>query len=423
MNENFDNLGLIPELLQTIKEIGYTIPTQIQNDAIPLVLQKQDFIGLAKTGSGKTAAFALPMIQRIIQERIKGLVLVPTRELALQVWEETVKFSKRVKINAVVVYGGASMDQQVFKLQQNPDIIIATPGRLLDHMRRRTVNLSQTAIVVLDEADRMFDMGFRDDIYQILSQTRRERQTMLFSATMNDEVIRLAKRYMKSTQKIGEETHIPLDKIKQIYYEVEREFKPHLLLRILQTENPSLAMIFCNRREDTERITEYLNKYGMNAVCLHAGMRQNKRQNVMEDFKQSKVNILVATDVAARGIDIKNVSHIINYDIHENPDNYLHRIGRTARAGETGKAITIIEPAEYRYITEIEYVIKRTMRKGNVDEFGPLLEVRFERHYQQNRSFQRQGQRYGQGGHRPSGHGGQSHGGGRPRFGGNRNRR
>lgn len=352
--EKFVQLGLSPEIVASIKDMGFQEPTEIQALSIPTILTGSDLIGQARTGTGKTAAFGLPMLQ-LLQKGRQGLVVVPTRELALQVAEEIHKFGKHKHMKTVAVYGGASMNEQIFQIQKGYDVLAATPGRLLDLMRQGYVTLDKMQFIVLDEADRMFDMGFRDDIHTIISQAPTDRQTLMFSATMPLDCQALAKKYMKDPPMVGKSEFVAVDKIEQRFYQVpERRAKISALTKLLRDENPNLALIFCGTRASADFVGKWLMHDRFPVETLHAGLRQNKRERVMENFRDGKARILVATDVAARGIDVPGVSHVINYDVPKFEQDYIHRIGRTARAGESGKAITLLTDQDFEFLYKIE---------------------------------------------------------------------
>src|SRR3989344_600852 len=366
--ESFSAFALRPEIRQSLDAMGFTHPTEIQLQAIPLALKGEDFIGQAKTGTGKTAAFGLPMLNRLSAGQ-RGLILVPTRELALQVQTEMRKFSKFLPMRIVALYGGQSINVQIDELERGVDIVVATPGRLLDHLERRTVELSNVNTVVLDEADRMLDMGFRFDIIKILDQVPKERQTMLFSATMQDEVIGLAQNYMRSTQRIGKSDEVVVQTINQEFYLIERNRKISLLVDVLRKEQAGKTLIFCSTRRQVDFLTEKLLGNRFACMSIHAGLRQTRRDKVMAAFRAGKVQILVATDVAARGIDVQNITHVVNYDLPQSADDYVHRIGRTARAGKSGKAITLVSPNDAPIIIDIQHALGITIPQGYVERF------------------------------------------------------
>jgi len=353
---NFDDFKLTKETHKAVTKLGFEEPTPIQVAAIPAIMKGMDVIGQAQTGTGKTAAFGIPIIEMF--QRAKkpyALILEPTRELAVQVAEEISNISIFKKIQVLPVYGGKSIDTQIRAFRRGVDIVVGTPGRIMDHMNRKTFSLSDLKIVVLDEADEMLDMGFIDDIETILKQTPTARQTLLFSATMPEAILTIAKKYMKKPEKIRVNPgNMIVPKIKQVFYEVRNEDKLKALARLLDVEDPSLAIVFCHTKRDVDEVNQKLQHMGYNADALHGDYSQARREEVMGKFRRGQIEILVATDVAARGLDIQNVSHVINFSIPQNPENYIHRIGRTGRAGKAGIAITLVTPREYTFLRQIE---------------------------------------------------------------------
>ncbi len=360
----FDALGLDEALVKAVTALGYEEPTPIQREAVPLLLAGRDLIGQAGTGTGKTAAFALPMIHRLAgaprasSGRPRGLVLVPTRELAMQVAEAIHKYAKRTSLVVVPLYGGAPMDQQVRALRRGADIIVATPGRALDHLRRQTLQLDALDVLVLDEADEMLDMGFAEDLEALLNATPATRQTALFAATMAPRIASIALRHLKQPARVtikGEKRAAgKLPRVRQTAYIVTRPQKADALSRVLEFEDPASVIVFCRTRVEVDELTDTLKSHGYGAQALHGGMEQKQRDRVMQLFRQEKADVLVATDVAARGLDIDHVSHVINYDIPTSPEVYVHRIGRTGRVGREGVAITLVDPRERRALRVIE---------------------------------------------------------------------
>ncbi|MBN1156958.1 DEAD/DEAH box helicase [Candidatus Woesearchaeota archaeon] len=345
--EHFRRLGINEHVLRAISEERFEKPSSIQEKTIPLILAGKDVIASSATGSGKTLAFGTGIIH--IAERGKGiqaLVLTPTRELAEQNMKALKKFSRYKPINVVVVYGGVSINPQIENLSR-ADVVIATPGRMLDHIGRRTVDLRHVKMLVLDEADRMFDMGFIDDVKEIIHSCPAKRQTLLFSATIFDEVADLAAKYMSNPVEIFGEAQVDPRKLAQVYYEVPEQIKFSLLVHLLKHERKGLAMVFCNTRRTTDFVANNLRALGINAFAIHGGFSQDKRNKTMENFHSQSVQVLVCTDVAARGLDIKGVSHVYNYDIPKDSKEYVHRIGRTARAGKEGKAINLLSEKDH----------------------------------------------------------------------------
>lgn len=338
----FKELGLADSLLKTIEKENFTEPTEIQRKSIPSILDGKDVVAGSATGSGKTLAFGAGIIERCNPgQGLQAIVLTPTRELAEQVGQALKKFSKVKQLKTTIVYGGVSIDPQIRALR-SADVLIGTPGRIMDHMERRTVNLRKIKIFVLDEADRMVDMGFIDDVKKIMSQCPRERQTLLFSATITSETKKIARVHMKDPVEIKAKNYVDPKKLKQIYYDVPDNIKFSLLVHLLKKEHAGLAMIFCNSRMNVDFVADNLVRQGIEAVALHGGFSQDKRSKVMKQFNSQNVFALVCTDVAARGLDIKGVSHVYNYDIPKDPKQYVHRIGRTARAGKEGIAINLL---------------------------------------------------------------------------------
>ena len=365
----FGSLGLIDQLAAAVTALGYEEPTPVQRETIPLLLAKRDVLGQAATGTGKTAAFALPMLQRLAGEdatakkQTGGLVLVPTRELAMQVSEAVHKYAKGLGITVLPVYGGAPISQQIRTLERGAGIVVATPGRALDHIKRGTLKLGNLRMLVLDEADEMLDMGFAEDLDAILEATPKTRQTALFSATMPARILSIAQRHLNNPARVivaREKTAAgKMPRVRQIAYIVPRAHKPAALDRVLDMENPTSAIVFCRTRLEVETLVETLNAHGRRAQALHGGMEQRQRDRVMQMFRGGKADLLIATDVAARGLDIEHLSHVINYDVPPAAEAYVHRIGRTGRAGREGTAITLAEPREHRQLRSIESFTKQ----------------------------------------------------------------
>jgi ATP-dependent RNA helicase DeaD len=363
---SFDELGLNMPIVKAVKEVGMEKPFPIQELCIPLLLKGKDVIGQAHTGTGKTAAFSLPLVSRVKSKGpIQALIIVPTRELAIQVTSEIRKFSKYMGIRSLAVYGGQSINIQKEQLRRGIQIIVATPGRLIDHLKQGTIQLEDVNYVVLDEADRMLDMGFIDDIKFILFYVNERRQTCLFSATMPVEILRLSREYMKDPEQIRlNEDEISLETIDQSYLIVEeREKFKHLCKLIRNREKGQQTIIFVATKQRTQRIADNLNKEGFRVITIHGDLSQRQRDYSMNRFKNGSEDILVATDIAARGIDVPAVGNIINYDIPEDPLIYFHRIGRTARAGGSGKAISLVSSSRYedfaRILNRTELPVKR----------------------------------------------------------------
>jgi superfamily II DNA/RNA helicase len=366
MVKQFEELGICEHVLKVVKAKKFEKPSEIQIKTIPLVLEGKDVIAGSKTGSGKTLVFGAGIIKNVEHERkIQALVLTPTRELAEQVSSAIGEFAYYKKLEVVSVYGGVSIENQIKKLAY-ADIVVATPGRLLDHMNRKSINLSNVRFLVLDEADRMWDMGFKEDVSKIVNGCPKEKQTLLFSATISQELESFSKRYMKAPVEISVESFVDASKLKQVYYDVRDDGKFSLLVHLLKKETSQLSMIFCNTRRNADFVATNLKNNGINAQVIHGGMEQNKRTRVLKGFDDSKINILVCTDVAARGLDIPNVSHVYNYDIASDPKDYIHRIGRTARAGKEGIAVNILASRDYDNFANVQkhnqgIVIEREM--------------------------------------------------------------
>jgi ATP-dependent RNA helicase DeaD len=362
---SFEELGLSPEILSAVKALGFDVPFPIQEAIIPLLWSGSDVIGQAHTGTGKTAAFGLPILE-IVDEKnlnIQALVLVPTRELAMQVADDINSYAKNTRKHALAIYGGQSIHAQIDALEDCPQIIAGTPGRILDHLERGSLNLKNVQCVVLDEADRMLDMGFIDDVERILHQTGR-RQIAFFSATMPDEVRKLARRHMKNPREVLIESEdLNVKEIKQYFCQADRDTKLDALLKIVHDKNVQRAIVFCRTKRTTFWLSESLRRRHENATAINGDLSQNQRDRAMEDFRSGHSRILVATDLAGRGLDIDGVTHIINYDVPEEPLTYFHRIGRTGRAGKTGTAVTIVsgdQSADFRAIeTMADYQIER----------------------------------------------------------------
>ncbi len=345
--KDFGELNIEEPLLKAIRQMGFQKPTEVQEKAIPLVVKGRDVIAGSATGSGKTLVFGAAIIQNCEKgKRIQSLVITPTRELAEQVSKELKKMSQHKPLRIAVVYGGVGIEPQIERLKK-AEVVVGTPGRILDHLQRGTVSFRQVKILVLDEADRMLDMGFIDDIRKIISQCSRHRQTLLFSATIMPEIYKLAERYMKNPVKVSAESYVDPKKLTQVYYDISEKLKMSLLVHLLKEEKSKLVMVFCNSRKTADFVAKNLKANGVRASAIHAGFTQNMRNKIMEMFHSGQINVLVCTDVAARGLDIKGVSHIYNYDVPKDSKQYVHRIGRTARAGKEGKAINLISQKDF----------------------------------------------------------------------------
>jgi len=379
----FADLDLRPELLQELTSLGYEEPTPIQREAIPPLLEGRDLLGQAATGTGKTAAFALPILQRLSERRGKepvALVLAPTRELAMQVSEALHRYGKALGARVLPVYGGTPIGRQLRELQRGVDVVVGTPGRVQDHISRGTLRLTSLEVVVLDEADEMLDMGFAEDIDAILSATPPERQTVLFSATMPQQIERVARRHLRSPARItiSREPLATGDSplVRQGAYVVARAHKPAALGRVLDVESPESAIVFCRTREEVDSLTETLNGRGYRAEALHGGLSQEQRDRVMGRLRAGTTELLVATDVAARGLDVDQLTHVVNYNVPSAAEAYVHRIGRVGRAGREGVAITLAEPREHRMLKQIE---RLTGQRISVEKIPTLADLRSRR--------------------------------------------
>ncbi|MFH1641773.1 MAG: DEAD/DEAH box helicase [Nanoarchaeota archaeon] len=349
----FEDLGLSGNLLSAIKKLGFDNPTTIQEKSIPHIINCKDVVGESATGSGKTLAFGCGIVQHVIPNNgLQALILTPTRELAEQVKGSLRKLSIDKALKITAIYGGVAINPQFDSLKK-ANVVVATPGRLLDHLTRRTIDLSRIKILVMDEADRMFDMGFMDDVEKIITACPKKRQTMFFSATISSRIKSLANRHMFEPINVSAKNHVDPAKLKQVYYNIPKNMKLSLLVHLAQSENSGLAMVFCNTRRTTDFVVKNLKANKIDAVAIHGGLTQNKRGKTMELFNKAKFGILVCTDVAARGLHIDNVSHIYNYEIPKDPVDYVHRIGRTARAGESGIVINLLSEQDYDSFSRI----------------------------------------------------------------------
>lgn len=372
----FESLGLSDVMLDALEMAAYEYPTPIQAGLIPLALQGIDVVGQARTGTGKTASFAIPILEKLQLghdiHHPQALVMVPTRELAVQVKDEIVKLSEGRRVHCVAVYGGKPIREQIEKLRRGAQVVVGTPGRVLDHLARGTVDFSKLSFVVLDEADRMLDIGFRPDIERILKRCPATRQTLLLSATVPPPIAKLAERYMHDPQTVNfSPTDVAVETIEQFYFTVDPQRKFDLLVRLLNREEPKQAIIFCRTKRGTEKIFQRLSKKLDGVACMHGDMNQSGRDRVMLGFRSGKVQILVATDVVGRGIDVTSISHIVNYDIPAFCDDYVHRVGRTGRMGREGVAYTFVAPDEGPELTRIEERINRLLKRDEMKDFDP----------------------------------------------------
>ena len=368
---SFNSFKFSEQLTNAIKRLGFTEPTLIQQDTIPLILEGKDIIGESATGSGKTLAFGAGLMEKCNPNKgIQSIILVPTRELAEQVKDEIVKISYNKDIRTVAIYGGVSINPQIDALKK-AEIVIATPGRCLDHLERRTMNLSKVKILVLDEADRMIEMGFIEDVERIIQACPKQRQTLLFSATMYDAAKEIAEKYMVNPVSVKATKMVDPKKLTQKYYNVPNKLKKELLVHLLKKEKSDLVMVFCNTRLQTDYIVEALKKNEIKCAPIHGGLNQNKRLKTIDMFHNGKFQVLVCTDVAARGLHIHGVTHIYNYDIPKEPSDYVHRIGRTARAGKDGLVINILSPRDHDNFSK---VVRSFSEFDIVKEEKPYLE-------------------------------------------------
>lgn len=372
--ELFGNLELDKRIVMAIRDMGFEEPSPIQAETIPLVLEGNDVIGQAQTGTGKTAAFGIPVIQNIeVSKHVQALILTPTRELAIQVAEEIGNIGRVKRIRSLPVYGGQPIDRQIRALKSGIQIVIGTPGRLIDHINRGTIKLDHIKHLILDEADEMLDMGFVDDIEEIMKSIPAERQTLLFSATMPRPILSMTKKYMKAPKTVSvtkEDLTVPL--IEQVYYETKDKVEG--LCRLMDTEIDGKLIIFCRTKKGVDDLTIALSSRGYISEGLHGDLSQNQRDRVMKKFREGAVDVLIATDVAARGLDIENITHVVNFDIPQDPESYVHRIGRTGRAGNTGIAMTFITPREFRQLKLIERVAKTKIQRRQLPTAANVIE-------------------------------------------------
>ncbi len=381
-NRNFSDLGLNEHILKAIDDMGFEEPSHIQSEIIPFLLEGHDAIGQAQTGTGKTLAFGAPILNGFVKRKgriIDSIILTPTRELAIQVSDELNRIGKYSDSNIIPVYGGQPIERQIFALKKGVDIVVGTPGRVLDLIRRKLLDLSQIHFLVLDEADEMLNMGFIDDIEDIIKGCSVERQTMLFSATMPAEIKKLSKRYMKSDAK-----HVAITKsamtvstVSQYYYEIKHKDRFETLCRILDVDDPTSVILFCKTKKGVDELVESMQSRGYNVEGMHGDMNQNQRLNTLRKFREGNVEFLVATDVAARGIDVENVSHVINYDLPQDLESYVHRIGRTGRANKEGTAYTLVTPREYIALKQIEKNTKCKIKRKEIPSIDDIFTVRY----------------------------------------------
>lgn len=384
---SFESLGLRPELLSAVASRGYTAPTPIQSQAIPVVFEGCDLLAGAQTGTGKTAAFALPIVQRLAEHpsphkrRVpRALVLVPTRELAAQVSEEMNNYARRLSLRSTMIYGGVTIQAQIERLQRGVDIVVATPGRLLDHAERGTVNLGRVEFLVLDEADRMLDLGFIDDIKRVAEYLPPKRQTLLFSATYSKTIKQLADQLLDHPRRIEvAPPNIAADAVAQVVYQVERSRKREMLSFLIRSGGWNQVLVFARTRYGADKLTEELLLDGIKAAAIHSNKSQSIRTRTLGEFKKGELRVLVATDVAARGLDIQRLPHVVNYDLPQVPEDYVHRIGRTGRAGEEGVAISLVSPEEQMLLKAIEKLLGKGISPQTLAEFPQYAAKRSQR--------------------------------------------
>ncbi len=409
---SFETLGLLPELLKAVADQGYTEPTPIQAKAIPVVLQGGDVMGGAQTGTGKTAGFTLPLLQRLssyantgtspARHPIRAVILVPTRELAAQVADSVQTYGKYLPLRCAVIYGGVSIDPQLAELRRGVEILVATPGRLLDHVQQKTVNFSQVEILVLDEADRMLDMGFLPDITRILGLLPTKRQSLMFSATFSDDIKKLADRLLKDPVLIeAEKRNTAAETVTQIVHPVDAGRKRELLAHLIKTQDLRQVLVFCRTKQGAGKLAHQLERDGIGATAIHGDKSQQQRTEALQAFKDGTVRVLVATDVAARGIDIDQLPHVVNFEIPHVPEDYVHRIGRTGRGGSTGIAISLVSEEELKLLEAIEKMLNRPIPAQTIAGFDvrsaivahPEATDRAHRHHERGERSERGEQR------------------------------
>jgi ATP-dependent RNA helicase RhlE len=370
---NFDSFNLAPQIAAGVKALGYTEPTPIQEKCIPLIMQGKDVMGLAQTGTGKTAAFALPILQRLLsgsRGRVRALVVCPTRELAEQTHDTFDALGKETGLRSCTIYGGVDFNPQIRKLKAGAEIVVACPGRLLDHMGEGNINLLRLEILVLDEADRMFDMGFLPDIRRIVKAIPANRQTLLFSATMPADISRLTQEVLRNPVIITIKHTQPLDTVTHTLFPVASHLKGRLLETLLGQCNGSPVLVFTRTKHRADRVAEQLTRRGFAAACIQGDLSQRQRQAALDGFKDGRYKVLVATDIAARGIDVEGISHVINYDLPDTADNYVHRTGRTGRAERTGDAFTLVTHEDEEMVRDIERMMNKRLERKVIDGFN-----------------------------------------------------
>lgn len=377
MENKFRELGLSEEVLSAINEMGFEEPSQIQSQVIPVLMEGKDAIGQAQTGTGKTLAFGAPMLSKLgyHKDYISGLVLAPTRELAVQVCDELARIGSKTNLKILPVFGGAAIDRQIRSLRDGVDIVVGTPGRVIDLINRKILKLGKIDFMVLDEADEMLNMGFVEDVETILASSSEEKQVMLFSATMPRQIKALANKYLKDDAEhiIVEKKSITVDLVDQYYFEIKSKDRFEILCRVLDSNNHSSVIIFCNTKRSVDELTDHLKKRGYDAESLHGDIVQAQRMRTLKKFKDGEIEFLVATDVAARGIDVENISHVINYDLPQDIEAYVHRIGRTGRAGRTGIAYSLVTPREYMDLKNIEKITNSKIKRKEIPTLDDIF--------------------------------------------------
>ena len=381
---SFANLGLSADIVRAVSEQGYSQPTPIQKKAIPIALEGLDVLAGAQTGTGKTAGFTLPMLQILSQHNqekgyrsIRALIVTPTRELAAQVSDNVTNYSKYLKITSTVIFGGVKINPQIKKLRSGIDILIATPGRLLDHANQKTIDLSKIEILVLDEADRMLDMGFLPDIKRILYLLPKKRQNLLFSATFSDDIKKLADRLLNKPKLIEvAQRNTTAERIEQVVYLVDKGRKRELLSFLIGSRNWKQVLVFARTKHGANRLTKQLEADGLKSAAIHGNKSQGARTKALSDFKNGSIRVLVATDIAARGLDIDQLPHVVNFELPNSPEDYIHRIGRTGRAGNEGEALSLVCINEYKLLRDIENLLKFNISKKQIDGFLPDLTIK-----------------------------------------------
>lgn len=378
--DTFKSLGLSEDVLKVLEAKGFETPTPIQKKTIPAILNgEKDIVGQAHTGTGKTAAFGLPIMEQLKEgvNAVQVLVLTPTRELAIQVAEEIQSLKGKKRLSVVPVYGGQAISLQLRSLKKGVDIVVGTPGRIIDHINRRTLKLGEISFLVLDEADEMLNMGFLDDVKEIMEKTPESKRTLLFSATMPAPILQIAKKYMHDYELIKVTSNqLTVSNTDQIYFEVSEADKFEALSRIIDIEEDFYGLVFCRTKRDTDNVSRHLGERGYDVDALHGDISQAQREQILNKFKRKAINVLVATDVAARGIDVQDLTHVINYALPNDPQAYVHRIGRTGRAGKQGIAITFITPAEYRRLQYIKQAAKTDIRKAELPKVKDVIQTK-----------------------------------------------